>query len=133
MPKKFYTEHDIEELFKSGIVCLEVNDNVQLTALAHEMANRLGMQLQRSPKPAPAALGHSCACKLQSPVATSSACLSELACEKPSPTESKPTHVSSQADLFERIKTVAVARLGEKIDQKLLETIIRRVLDQVQV
>ena len=43
MPKKFYTEHDIEELFKSGIVCLEVNDNVQLTALAHEMANRLGM------------------------------------------------------------------------------------------
>ena len=47
MPKEFYTERDIEDMFKRGILSLQVNDNVVLTDLAYEKANRLGMQLQR--------------------------------------------------------------------------------------
>ena len=45
MPKKFYTEKDIEELFNSGITSLKINDNVQLTGMAYEKAHRLGLHL----------------------------------------------------------------------------------------
>ena len=48
MPKEFYTEKDIEDLFKGGVMSLEVTDNVVLTELAYEKAGRLGMQLHRS-------------------------------------------------------------------------------------
>ena len=34
-------------MFKRGILSLQVNDNVVLTELAYEKANRLGMQLLR--------------------------------------------------------------------------------------
>ena len=47
MPKEFYTERDIEDMVKRGILSLEINDNVVLTDLAYEKANRLGMQLVR--------------------------------------------------------------------------------------
>jgi len=47
MPKEFYTERDIEDMFKRGILSLQVNDNVVLTELAYEKANRLGVQLLR--------------------------------------------------------------------------------------
>src|SRR5215207_3560069 len=45
MPKQFYTEHDIEDLFRSGVKSLQVTDDVVLTELAYEKANRLGFQL----------------------------------------------------------------------------------------
>ena len=45
MAKTFYTEHEIEDLFKSGVTRLEMNDNVVLTGLAYEKAQKLGMQL----------------------------------------------------------------------------------------
>ncbi len=47
MPKDFYTERDIEDMVKRGILSLEINDNVVLTDLAYEKANRLGMKLVR--------------------------------------------------------------------------------------
>src|SRR5512137_155077 len=50
MPKEFYTERDIEDMFKRGVMSLQVTDNVVLTELAYEKANRLGMQLLR-PRP----------------------------------------------------------------------------------
>ena len=45
MPKEFYTERDIEDLVKRGVLSLDVNDNCVLTDLAYEKANRLGMKL----------------------------------------------------------------------------------------
>ncbi len=43
MPKEFYTEKDIEDMFKRGVQSLEVSDNVVLTGLAYEKAQKLGM------------------------------------------------------------------------------------------
>jgi hypothetical protein len=40
MPKKFYTEKDIEDLFNSGTKSLQVTDEVVLTELAYEKAKR---------------------------------------------------------------------------------------------
>src|SRR5512138_1015564 len=45
MPKEFYTEKDIEDLFQLGIRSLQVTENVALTELAYEKAHRLGLQL----------------------------------------------------------------------------------------
>ena len=45
MPKEFYTERDIEDMWKRGITSLRVDDNVVLTELAYEKAQRLGMKL----------------------------------------------------------------------------------------
>src|SRR5215212_9365559 len=45
MPKQFYTEKDIEDLFQGGKRSLQVTDDVVLTELAYEKAKRLGFQL----------------------------------------------------------------------------------------
>ena len=56
MPKEFYTETDIEDMVKRGVMSLEVNDNVVLTDLAYEKASRLGVRLVRkSPDQPPSA------------------------------------------------------------------------------
>ena len=56
MPKVFYTEKDIEDMVKRGTLSLEMNDNVVLTDLAYEKANRLGLKLVRDkPENPPAA------------------------------------------------------------------------------
>ena len=43
--KKFYTEKDIEDIFKSGTRSLRVDDDIALTDLAYEKAKQLGLQL----------------------------------------------------------------------------------------
>ena len=45
MPKEFYTEKDIEDLFQRGIRSLQITENVVLTELAYEKAKRLDFQL----------------------------------------------------------------------------------------
>ena len=55
MSKIFYTEKDIEDMVKQGILSLEMNDNVVLTDLAYEKANRLGMRLVGSQPDTPPA------------------------------------------------------------------------------
>src|SRR5512146_2649725 len=45
MPKEFYTEKDIEDLFNRGIRSLQVTENVVLTELAYEKTKRLDFQL----------------------------------------------------------------------------------------
>jgi hypothetical protein len=128
MPKVFYTETDIEDMVKRGVMTLEVNDNVVLTDLAYEKANRLGMRLARqrpdSPPSAPVrpyiaktgsgpsspAAGH------QTPAQTSTGTATP-----PAP-DSKELHL--------RIKNAVIARLGSQVDPNLLDVIIQRVLGQ---
>jgi len=45
MPKEFITERDIEDMFKAGRTSLQLSDNLVLTELAYEKAQKLGMQL----------------------------------------------------------------------------------------
>ncbi len=45
MPKEFYTEKDIEDLWKRGSHVAGAQRCVVLTELAYEKANRLGMKL----------------------------------------------------------------------------------------
>ncbi len=43
MPKIFYTERDIEDLYSRGIKNIDINDDVVLTDLAREKMFKLGM------------------------------------------------------------------------------------------
>lgn len=112
MPKEFYTERDIEDMVRRGILTLPVGEDVVLTELAYEKAGRLGMQLQRD-KP------------LEPPAAPVRPYISAL----PKTTSPGPTLVqTAQSDLPARIRTAVNARLGTQVDAALLDSIIERVL-----
>jgi hypothetical protein len=112
MPKEFYTERDIEDMVKRGILSLQVTDNVVLTELAYERAKRLGMQLLRE-KP------------LEPPAAPVRPYLSEPG--KPSPAHSASAQ-APETNLSARIHAAVTARLGTQVDPALLDVIIERVL-----
>src|SRR6185436_6569128 len=128
MPKKFYTEKDIEDLFHSGAKSLQVTDEVVLTELAYEKAKRLGFQLITDRADVP-------------PAAPVRPYLSEK-----SPVQSKPVTaaVSSavsqpaltpalsqrerESNIETRIRSAVIAKLGNQVDAKLLDNIIHRVV-----
>jgi len=129
MPKTFYTERDIEDMVRSGVTSLIVDDDVALTDLAYEKARKLGMELLRENDQPPAAPVRpyianrvllSASGSRKSPVAPSSG---------PAPTVAKP--VAGADDLQQRVYQAALARLGDSVDSKLLETIVQRVLKSV--
>jgi hypothetical protein len=116
MTKTFYTERDIEDLARRGVMTLVVNSDIVLTELAREKAERLGVKLAREPMTPPSA-----------PVRPYLSPESPSASENPKP--AKPA--AGKADLQQRVRAAVVARLGSEVDPALLDTIIRRVLESV--
>ena len=120
MPKEFYTERDVEDMFRRGVMSLNVTENVVLTELAYEKANRLGLQLVRSQPDNPP-----------------SAPVRPYIAQKTGP--AAPTAVNSisieqiERDLQTRITDAVVARMGNKVDPELLDVIIQRVLKSTGV
>jgi hypothetical protein len=120
MPKEFYTERDIEDLFKRGVMSLNVTDNVVLTELAYEKANRLGMQLVHSqPDNPPSA-------PVRPYIAQKSVSIG------PAPLANIPTE-QTEKELQTRIREAVVARMGTQVDPELLDVIIQRVLKSTGV
>lgn len=114
MAKTFYTERDIEDLARRGVLSLVVNADVVLTELAREKAERLGVKLVREHETPPSA-----------PVRPY---LSE---PSPSAGDSSKAAPAGKADMHTRVREAVIARLGSDIDARLLDTIIKRVLDNV--
>ena len=121
MPKVFYTEIDIEDMVKRGILSLEINDNVVLTDLAYEKANRLGLKLVRDkPENPPAA-----------PVRPY--VVQQMPQKQMEATPGVDVPPPAANDLAQRIHNAVVARLGNQVDPALLDTIIQRVLTSTGV
>lgn len=115
MPKEFYTEKDIEDLFKRGVLSLHLTENVVLTELAYEKANRLGLQLVRNrPETPPGAPVR--------PYISQQAAPAVLAQASSSPVK------GMEKDLSTRIRSAVAARMGNQVDPALLDVIIERVL-----
>ncbi len=125
MAKEFYTEKDIEDMWKRGIMSLELSDAIVLTELAYEKANRLGMKLVQptadNPPSAPVRPYISAA----KPAAVPS--MSDVAAYLPQ-AQSPVGSQASDLDLQQRIKNAVMARMGPQVDPKLLDSIIQRVL-----
>lgn len=122
MPKTFYTEKDIEELFKSGTRSLQVNDTVSLTDLAYEKAKRLGLQLVFDDADLP-------------PIAPMRPYLSNgspqtrtTVSAMPKADSNSPALTPPQSNVAGRIRSAVLARLGNQVDAKLLDSIIQRVV-----
>ena len=123
MPKQFYTEHDIEEMARKGIKSLRVTDDVVLTELAYEKAKKLDFQLLSDRADAP-------------PAAPVRPYLSDKRTAPPKPGMDPVAQVMSQPApaalrvlaIEQRIRSAVIAKLGNQVDAKLLDTIIHRVV-----
>ena len=116
MPKTFFTESDIEDLFARGTHILEVNDNVVLTELAYEKAKKLGMQLLQPTDTPPAAPVR----PYINQVAVSSTTEGPVSAGLPI----NPRLEEIKRRVHEAVK----ARLGSSIDPALVDKIIERVV-----
>ena len=121
MPKKFFTERDIEDMVSRGILSLELTDDVVLTELAYEKAERLGVRLVKQTEQRPAA-----------PVRPyiSAALQPKTAASEP-PVSAGSVLAATLPDLNQRIKDAVIAKLGGQVDPVLLDTIIKRVLNNI--
>jgi hypothetical protein len=132
MPKTFYTDRDIEDLVKQGVRSLVVDDDVVLTDLAYEKARRLGMELVRQNDQPPAAPIRPYIVKVPATSASPTEWMGEQAASS-APRLSTPARgPETPEDLHKRIYEAVVARLGDSVDPKLLDTIIQRVLKSIQ-
>jgi hypothetical protein len=117
MAKSFYTERDIEDLVRRGVNSLDINDDVVLTDLAFETAEKLGVKLNRAPKtpitPPPPVIYNPPMIEARQPIIPATA----------------PGSTSS--DLKRRVSEAVAARLGGQVDPALLDRIIDRVLDNI--
>ena len=123
MAKQFYTEKDIEDLFQRGTKLLQVTDDVVLTELAYEKAKRLGFQLISDGAENP-------------PAAPVRPYLSDTRTPHARPRADSVSSTTSQPALSQprvlpveqRIRSAVIAKLGDQVDAKLLDTIIHRVV-----
>jgi hypothetical protein len=113
MAKEFYTERDIEDMVKRGTLSLEVTDNVILTELAFEKAQRLSMQLIHAQP-------------LQPPAAPVRPYLSQTMTQV---SQSQIPPAVTEPSITEKIRSAVNAKLGTQIDPTLLDAIIQRVLN----
>ena len=107
MPKIFYTERDVEDLYRSGVTTLVVNDDVVVTDLGREKARKLGVELLKEhdqPSSAPTA-----------------------APSLPQAPAPPPTKTAME----DRVLNAVKEQVGDTVDTDLLKTIIQRVLENV--
>jgi hypothetical protein len=139
MPKEFYTEKDIEDLFSRGIRSLQLTENMVLTELAYEKAKRLDFQLitdrADNPPAAPVRPYISEQQTRRSVPTIGPAAPAPVADSQPKPIVRETVSPNSQAekdsDIENRIRSAVIARLGNQVDAKLLDNIIHRVVKGV--
>jgi hypothetical protein len=116
MPKTFYTERDIEDLFARGGHSLVVGEDVVLTELAYERARQLGVQLLQPSDTPPAAPMRPYLSQAPVPL---------------KPQAGSPATTPRLDELKARVREAVKARLGTQIDPALLDQIIERVASQI--
>lgn len=134
--KKFYTEKDIDELFKSGTRSLRVDDAIALTDLAYEKAKQLGLQLLSDGAQLPSTANVPVRPYLSDASLNSAAPLRatpKVDSVAPAVTQSAIAQNEKGSDVAQRIRSSVIARLGNQVDAKLLDVIIQRVLKSTGV
>ncbi|MCC6499946.1 MAG: hypothetical protein IT313_06730 [Anaerolineales bacterium] len=112
MAKIFYTERDIDEMKARGVTSIDVTENVVITDLALERAMRYEMKINR-------AEGSS------APKATMSGSVNLVAAYP-------RTESAGDAELKQRIKSAALAKLDGQVDAAMLDAVISRVVSSLK-
>lgn len=102
MSKTIYTERDIEDLARRGVKEIAMTDDVYVTDVARERAEKLGVTLRSTP----AAVAEQAAAAVGAPRA-------------PQP---------DVEQVVSQVKADVIARLGPGVDAALIERIVRRVV-----
>ena len=147
MPKIFYTERDIEDLAKRGVISLLEDDDVVLTDIARDKAMRLGIEIVHEIDKPSSAPERPYIAKISSPSAVQAdsgeGTRPPVGPERPYITKiTSPSAASSEdetskaggsggGELYDNVRAEVIARLGDAVDPQLLDTIIRRVLQNV--
>ncbi|MBN2045195.1 MAG: hypothetical protein JW757_09265 [Anaerolineales bacterium] len=130
MPKIFYTERDIQDLFNSGVSSLVVNDDVVVTDLGREKAIKLGFELVREFDQPPSAPVRPYITEKRSPSAAPPAAgIAPKAAQIMNPESAKPA--PAQSDFEERVFNAVKAKVGTEVDSQLLKVIIHRVVQNI--
>ena len=118
MPKIFYTDRDIEDLYHSGVTTLVVNDDVVVTDLGREKARKLGLELLKENDQPSSAPIRPYITKEVSPSAAPSL-------------PQAPAPALSKASLEDQVYQSVSSKVGDSVDPGLLKTIVSRVLNSV--
>lgn len=103
MAKTIYTERDVEDLARRGVREIVLTDEVYVTDVARERAERLGIALR--------------------PTSTGQA----------APAEAGGVATPADAEqVVSRVKADVIAKLGPGLDSALIERIVRRVVSQLK-
>lgn len=102
MAKTIYTERDIEDLVRRGVKEIAMTDEIYLTDIARERAEKLGIALRVAPTPA-----------------------AQTEALPAAPRENEEQVVS-------QVKADVIAKLGSGVDAALIERIVRRVVSQMK-
>ena len=112
MPKTFFTERDIEDLFQHGGRSITVTEDVVLTELAYEKARQLGVELLQPSDTPPAA-----------PIRPY---LNQVPANGGPVSPALPISPRLE-EIKTRVREAVIARLGAGIDPVLIDKIIDRV------
>ncbi len=105
MPKTIYTERDVEDLARRGVKEIALSEDVYVTDVARERAEKLGIALR-------------------APNASASA---------PAPTPGAVNVPRENIEqVVSQVKADVLAKLGSNVDAALIERIVRRVVGQLQ-
>jgi hypothetical protein len=126
--KTFYTERDIEDLHANGVTKIEVDDEVVLTDLAREKAERLGIQLKSVDQRQDQIVR-----RMFKALGSNLPASAPKAAPSTSPTSStviapKTASPSAGRDLVQHIKARVIARLGTTEYNNVLDQVIPQVL-----
>ena len=102
--KTFYTERDIEEMHARGVSQIELNDDVVITDIARERAEKLGLSLVAAGQKS-----------------------SATATEATPPAKTSAPNLS-QTEVVSLVKARVIARLGTSEYDSLLDQIIPQVM-----
>ncbi|MGE5141243.1 MAG: hypothetical protein ACM3JD_17380 [Rudaea sp.] len=111
MARVFYTEQDIQDLAKRGVKEIELNDDVYLTDLARERMESLGIK-GRTAGAAPSAASRPMSAPPTGPAPGS---LSE----------------AERQQVFDKVRSGVIARLGPGIDAALVDRVVRQVVNRL--
>lgn len=117
MTKTFYTERDIEDLHRQGIMTITLTDEIVMTDLAYEKAQRLEMKMVQAEEVPPAA-----------PIrpyinATASSTVKSISTQP----AIKREDASRIAAVKARVRETVKSRLGSSVDMNMLDAVIDRV------
>jgi Tfp pilus assembly protein PilV len=116
MTKTFYTERDVEDLFRQGIMTITLTDDIVMTDLAYERANKLAMKMVQAEEAPPAA-----------PIRPYINATPATMAAKPASVAPNTNSASRVAEIKAKVRETVKNRMGTSIDAALLDAVIDRV------